>query len=168
MASATRPFSRFEWIIVVFQYAVLCIVAAAAATALLHGTTAVKFTWTWFSWSGLGGMKGLMGGILIACFMYSGWDASIYVNEETTDRAAEPELGHQSDTPWRRGRDTAATLRDIETLQGRLHGVHAAEAALWRGESLRYRGLLDEAGAEAETARRVFEQGFVPEKGMRA
>ena len=33
---------------------------------------------------------------------------------------------------WRRGRDTAATLRDIETLQGRLHGVHAAEAALWR------------------------------------
>jgi serine/threonine protein kinase/tetratricopeptide (TPR) repeat protein len=58
---------------------------------------------------------------------------------------------------WRRGRDTAATLRDIETLQGRLHGVHAAEGALWRGESLRYRGRLDEAGAEAETARRAFE-----------
>ena len=58
---------------------------------------------------------------------------------------------------WRRGRDTAATLRDIETLQGRLHGVHAAEAALWRGESLRYRGRLDEAGAEAEVARRAFE-----------
>jgi amino acid transporter len=35
-------------------------------------------------------MKGLMGGILIACFMYSGWDASIYVNEETTDRANNP------------------------------------------------------------------------------
>jgi amino acid transporter len=82
--------ARFEWIIVVFQYAVLCIVAAAAMMALLHGTTAVKFSWTWFSWSGLGGMKGLMGGILIACFMYSGWDASIYVNEETTDRANNP------------------------------------------------------------------------------
>jgi amino acid transporter len=82
--------ARFEWIIVVFQYAVLCIVAAAAMMALLHGTTAVKFSWAWFSWSGLGGMKGLMGGILIACFMYSGWDASIYVNEETTDRANNP------------------------------------------------------------------------------
>lgn len=82
--------ARFEWIIVVFQYAVLCIVAAAAMMALLHGTTAVKFSWTWFSWNGLGGMKGLMGGILIACFMYSGWDASIYVNEETTDRANNP------------------------------------------------------------------------------
>jgi amino acid transporter len=82
--------ARFEWVIVVFQYAVLLIVAAVALAALLHGTTAVRFSWTWFSWSGLGGMKGLMGGILIACFMYSGWDASIYVNEETTDRANNP------------------------------------------------------------------------------
>jgi len=82
--------ARVEWVIVVFQYAVLLIVAAVALAALLHGTTAVRFSWTWFSWSGLGGMKGLMGGILIACFMYSGWDASIYVNEETTDRANNP------------------------------------------------------------------------------
>ena len=28
----------------------------------------------------------------------------------TTDRAAEPDLGHQSDTPWRRGRDIAPEL----------------------------------------------------------
>jgi amino acid transporter len=82
--------ARFEWVIVVFQYTVLLIVAAVALAALVHGTTAVRFSWAWFSWSGLGGMKGLMGGILIACFMYSGWDASIYVNEETTDRANNP------------------------------------------------------------------------------
>jgi amino acid transporter len=82
--------ARFEWVIVVFQYTVLLIVAAVALAALLHGTTAVRFSWGWFSWSGIGGMKGLMGGILIACFMYSGWDASIYVNEETTDRANNP------------------------------------------------------------------------------
>jgi amino acid transporter len=66
------------------------IVAGVALASLLHGTAAVKFSWTWFSWGGLGGMKGLMGGILIACFMYSGWDASIYVNEETVDRANSP------------------------------------------------------------------------------
>ncbi len=82
--------ARFEWVIVVFQYTVLLMVAAVALLALLHGSTAVGFSWTWFSWTGLGGMKGLMGGILIACFMYSGWDASIYVNEETTDRANNP------------------------------------------------------------------------------
>jgi len=82
--------ARFEWIIVVFQYAVLSIVAAVALLALAHGATAVTFSWAWFSWTGIGGMKGLMGGILIACFMYSGWDASIYVNEETTDKANNP------------------------------------------------------------------------------
>jgi amino acid transporter len=82
--------ARFEWVIVVFQYAVLLIVAAVAVEALLHGTAAVRFSWAWFSWTGMGGMRGLMGGILIACFMYSGWDASIYVNEETVDRANNP------------------------------------------------------------------------------
>ena len=33
----------------------------------------------------------------------------------TTDRGAEPELGHQSDTPWRRGRDIAPELDGIWT-----------------------------------------------------
>jgi amino acid transporter len=33
-----------------------------------------------------------MGGILIACFMYSGWDAAIYVNEESSDKVNSP--GH--------------------------------------------------------------------------
>ena len=59
---------------------------------------------------------------------------------------------------WRRGRDTAATLRDLDMLQGRLHGANAAEGALWRAEALRYMGKLDEARAEAESARRAFAQ----------
>jgi hypothetical protein len=58
---------------------------------------------------------------------------------------------------WRRGRDTAATLRDLEMLRGRLNGANGAEAALWLAESLRYMGRLDEARNEAETARRSFE-----------
>ncbi|MDT5155489.1 MAG: hypothetical protein QOI01_7222 [Mycobacterium sp.] len=33
----------------------------------------------------------------------------------TTDRAAEPDFGHQSDTPWRRGREIAAELGGIWT-----------------------------------------------------
>jgi amino acid transporter len=82
--------ARFEWIIVVFEYAVLLIVAAIAVAALLHGSAAARFSWQWFSWADMGGMKGLMGGILIAYFMYSGWDAAIYVNEETVDRATSP------------------------------------------------------------------------------
>jgi len=33
----------------------------------------------------------------------------------TTDRAAEPDLGHQSDTPWRRGREIAPELGGVWT-----------------------------------------------------
>jgi tetratricopeptide (TPR) repeat protein len=57
---------------------------------------------------------------------------------------------------WRRGRDTAATLRDLEMLQGRLRGAHAAEGSLWRAEALRYIGQLEEARAEAEKAYKAF------------
>jgi amino acid transporter len=81
---------RFEWAIVAFQYAVLLIVAGVACNELFHGRTAAHFSWDWFSLNGLGGGKGLMGGLLIACFMYSGWDAAVYVNEETRDRANNP------------------------------------------------------------------------------
>jgi len=66
------------------------VVAAVALYALAHGLTAVHFSWRWFSLSAMGGLKGLMAGTLIACFMYSGWDAAIYVNEETRDRANNP------------------------------------------------------------------------------
>jgi amino acid transporter len=82
--------ARFEWAIVLFEYSVILIVAAVALTALAQGSAAAQFSWAWFSWAGMGGMKGLMGGILIACFMYSGWDAAIYVNEETVDRVNNP------------------------------------------------------------------------------
>jgi amino acid transporter len=82
--------ARFEWIIVVFEYVVLSLVAVVGLVGLAHGTLAARFSWNWLSWTAIGGMKGLMGGILIAYFMYSGWDAAIYVNEETADRANSP------------------------------------------------------------------------------
>jgi amino acid transporter len=85
-----RTVARVEWLIVIFEYTVLLIVAAVAIAALNRGQTAAAFSWQWFSWAGMGHMKGLMGGILIACFMYSGWDAAVYVNEETEDRVNSP------------------------------------------------------------------------------
>ena len=81
---------RFEWVMVLLQYAVLLTVATVAVAALLQGHTAAQFSWDWFSLTGLGGGKGLMAGILIACFMYSGWDAAVYVNEESKDRVNDP------------------------------------------------------------------------------
>ncbi len=82
--------ARFEWPIVIFQYVVLMIAAGAGLIALARGRLAAPFSWDWFSLAGLGGTRGLVGGLLIACFMYSGWDAAIYVNEESADRSQSP------------------------------------------------------------------------------
>lgn len=79
--------ARFEWLIVLFQYVVLLTLAALGLGALFGGSAAEPWSRHWFSLEAMGGMRGLMGGILIACFMYSGWDAAVYVNEETTDGA---------------------------------------------------------------------------------
>jgi serine/threonine protein kinase len=59
---------------------------------------------------------------------------------------------------WARGRDTAATLKDLAILEGRVTGAAAAEYAYWRAEALRHIGKLEEAREQAETARRAFEQ----------
>lgn len=59
---------------------------------------------------------------------------------------------------WSRGRDTAATLKDLAMLEGRVIGGAAAEYAFWRAEALRHIGKLEEAREQAERARRAFEQ----------
>ncbi len=59
---------------------------------------------------------------------------------------------------WRRGRDTAATLRDLKMLEGRLHGANEGEGALWRAEALRYIGKISEARTEADKALHAFQQ----------
>jgi serine/threonine protein kinase/tetratricopeptide (TPR) repeat protein len=58
---------------------------------------------------------------------------------------------------WWRSRDTAATLRDLALLDGRLEGRQSAVQHLWRGEALRHAGRLDEARKEAEAARQAFQ-----------
>jgi amino acid transporter len=53
-----------------------------------HGTFPI--TSGWFKVSGIGGKGSLAGGFLIAVFMYTGWDATVYVNEETKQRSINP------------------------------------------------------------------------------
>jgi len=85
-----RVAARFELAIVVFQYVVLLALAVAGIAAFAHGSAAGNFSWSSLTFGGLGGMRGLMQGILVACFMYSGWDAAIYINEESRDPLESP------------------------------------------------------------------------------
>ncbi len=58
---------------------------------------------------------------------------------------------------WRRGRDTAATLADLELLDGHVRGHAAAQYSFWRAEALRHVGRLAEARSHAEKAKIAFE-----------
>jgi amino acid transporter len=73
------------------EYGILVGIAIAGLVAVLshrHGTFPV--TKGWWSLSGIGGHGSLAAGFLVALFAYTGWDGTIYVNEEVKHRRANP------------------------------------------------------------------------------
>jgi amino acid transporter len=73
------------------EYAILLGFAAVGLVAVLghhHGTFPI--TKGWWSVSGIGGHGSLSAGFLVALFAYTGWDGTIYVNEEVRHRRANP------------------------------------------------------------------------------
>lgn len=82
--------ARFQKALAIFEYAVLFFFVVLGAKALISGRAASPITGAWFSFSGAGGTKGFLAGTLVAVFMYSGWDAAIYVNEETKAKETNP------------------------------------------------------------------------------
>lgn len=83
--------ARFQWVLATIEYLTIFVFAIVGLIAVFGGNgKSASFHWSWFSWSSLGGTSGLVGGILIAVYMFSGWDTSIYVNEETSKSAVNP------------------------------------------------------------------------------
>jgi amino acid transporter len=74
------------------EYAVLIglSIAGLVVVAVGHHAGAMHFSSGWVSLSGIGGKGSLAGGLLISVYIYSGWDASVYVNEETRGRRINP------------------------------------------------------------------------------
>jgi amino acid transporter len=82
--------AQFQRGLAIFEYAVLFFFAILGVRTLMSGNAATHVTRAWFSVSGAGGMNGFLAGTLIAVFMYSGWDAAMYVNEETRNKETNP------------------------------------------------------------------------------
>ena len=73
------------------EYAILIGISVWALLYVLghhHGT--FPPTKGWLSLSGIDGKGNLAAGLLIAVFMYTGWDATVYVNEEVKHRRVNP------------------------------------------------------------------------------
>jgi amino acid transporter len=82
--------ARFQWSWAIFEYGLLVGFTIAAIVGIyghhLHHTVHVASTW--FTLGGAGGFKALISGVLLAIFLYSGWDTAAYVGEETQGRKA--------------------------------------------------------------------------------
>ena len=84
--------ARFSWGWAIFEYGLLVGFSIAAIVGIyghsLHHT--VHIAANWFTISGAGGFKALISGILLAIFLYSGWDTAAYVGEEAKGKQSGP------------------------------------------------------------------------------
>ena len=83
--------TRFQWLLATIEYTVITAFAVVALVAVFgHNANSARLSWSWFSWHGFGGGHGLIAGILVAVYMFSGWDSAVYVNEETKQSRRNP------------------------------------------------------------------------------
>ena len=83
--------ARTQVIMAVVEYAILIGISIWGLVYVLgHHAGTVPVTSGWFSLSGIGGKGDVVGGFLIAVFAYSGWDGTVYVNEEVKHRRINP------------------------------------------------------------------------------
>jgi amino acid transporter len=86
-----RITARTQVAMALIEYAILLGFAIWGFVAVFghhHGTFPI--TRGWLSISGIGGKGNLAAGFLIAVFIYVGWDATVYVNEEVKHRRHNP------------------------------------------------------------------------------
>jgi len=70
--------------------AIFAIVALVRVYAGDAPSTSVKPSLEWFNPAGIGSVTALTSGVLLAVFIYWGWDTTVTVNEETEDSAETP------------------------------------------------------------------------------
>src|SRR5580700_8220342 len=86
-----RLTARTQVSMALVEYTILlgfAIVGLVAVIGHRHGTFPI--TKGWFSLSGIGGKGSLTAGFLVALFAYTGWDGTVYVNEEVRHRRVNP------------------------------------------------------------------------------
>ncbi|HTY73814.1 MAG TPA: APC family permease [Actinomycetes bacterium] len=94
VVAGIRLAARFQWVLTGFEMVVLTIFGILA---LRHGIAHNGHgghtpTASWFSLNSAGGWSGLLAGLLISVFWYSGWETAVVVNEETRRARRNPGL----------------------------------------------------------------------------
>jgi amino acid transporter len=90
-AIGIRITARTQVIIGVVEYLILIVFAVWGLTWVLgHHAGTLHITSAWFSLHGIGGKGSLISAFLITVFMFTGWDGTLYVNEEVRHRRVNP------------------------------------------------------------------------------
>ncbi|MFJ9864284.1 APC family permease [Streptomyces sp. NPDC101165] len=80
--TGVRSATRLQWWLLAFEYSVLLVFCT---WALLTGHQ--SFSFNWLNPFAIGSLHSLAQGLVLAVFIYWGWDAAFTVNEETKDAA---------------------------------------------------------------------------------
>ncbi len=83
---------RMQTVLMMFQMGVLVLFGVLAFTNALNGSNpeSVPFDWSWFNPAELTSWSGFMQGVLLALFIYWGWDTCLALNEETRNPKKTP------------------------------------------------------------------------------
>jgi amino acid transporter len=86
-----RITARTQVVLAAVEYTILIGISIWGLFYVLgHHAGTVPITKGWFSPTGVGGQGDAVAGFLIAVYSYSGWDATVYVNEEVKHRRVNP------------------------------------------------------------------------------
>jgi amino acid transporter len=84
--------ARTQQILLGLEFSTLVLFAVVALIKVYadHPAHSVQPAWSWFNPFDISSISALNGGILLAVFIYWGWDSGVSVNEETSDSATAP------------------------------------------------------------------------------
>jgi amino acid transporter len=108
--------ARFQTIISAIEHVILisfCCIGVYVVFILKREGT-VTPSWAWLMPSGVGGGGSLVAGMIVAVYLFTGWDTSIYLNEETE----KPELNPGKAALWSVGILGVYYTILVVTLQG--------------------------------------------------
>jgi len=86
-----RLTARTQVAMAAVEYAILAVFAVWGLILVLrHAPGTFPVTSGWLGVTGIGGRGSLPAGLLVAVYIYSGWDGTLYVNEEVRHRRVNP------------------------------------------------------------------------------
>jgi amino acid transporter len=87
--------ARTQWVLLAAEYTILVVFAVVALvkTYTRNPIGSIHVSWTWFEPWKIQSFNALIAGVLLAIFIYWGWDSGVTVNEETQNSRRSPGLG---------------------------------------------------------------------------